>query len=778
MKTRSVLIASCTAFLACLPFFSRAGAITTVGFTENKGQFADQDGKPVPQLMFRGSVNHGPGVFITTSGLTYIFTEGAQVRGEDAEPVLRSRAWSRIDMKLEGAEIRPENVIMDEPVAGCSNYYLAHCPQGILGVKTWRRITVTGVYPGIDWVIYMNAKNEMEYDFIVHPGADPERIRVSYPGADHLELGPGNSMISLCSRNGKVTEGQLYTYQKEDGKQVEAVYRHYRNQVSFSVGNYDRSSTLVIDPPLQWSALQTGSGLEYAYAIAVAKDGSGNTCLTGYTDSPDFPVLNAYQGSNAGQEDIVVERLDATGTRVWSTYYGGTNIEGGKSIDTDVNGNCYVTGYTGSNNMPTLNPVQGTFAGGTYDVAILKFNAAGVRQWATYYGGLQTDYGSGIVEDNTGIYITGYTSSGAFPVVNSSTTKSTGYDAFVMKMSLNQAVRFARFFGGNDDDKGRAIALNASGADVYITGSTLSGVPISTTGVFQPINASAFVAEDAFITEFDTTGNTVVFSTFCGGSDADFGQGIAVDPSGNVFITGYTLSPDFPIKNPGGSAYVDSSQGSPGTHDAFVVKCNPSGTTQLWGTYLGGSAVDMGMDIAWNSTFGIFVTGSAQSTDFPVLLPSDNVFFQSTQGDGGSFNDMFITWFYTDLSWQWSSYYGGAGGDEGHSIATDASGNIYVAGLYFNDAVALKFGPGVLNGMEEQGKDAPFMLYPLPVSGVLNFQGCIALAGRTAEVYNALGEQVLSAGISGNSIDVSMLAPGLYQVRITGLTVTKKFIKQ
>jgi hypothetical protein len=757
-----------------------AGTSTNAGFTENKGQYADQDGQLVPQVLFHGSMSNAPGVFITEKGLTYIFTKnGSKNMDPAAEPTLTMQPWSRMDMELQGANIQKKNVVVEEQVPGYSNYYLAHCPQGVLGVHTFKKVTVLDVYPGIDWTIYVNEKNIMEYDFIVHPGSDAKRIRIRYSGADDITLDTQHSKLKLNTSCGGFFEGDLFCYEKENGKKIDAAFEKKGSEITFALGNYDKSKTLVIDPPIQWTAPQSGSGTEYLYAITVAKDGTGNTCVTGFTDSPDFPTLNAFQGTLSGAEDMVIERLDVNGARVWSTYYGGSNIEGGKGIDTDVNGNCYVTGYTCSMNMPSMNPIQVAFGGGTFDIALLKFNAAGVRQWATWYGGLQNDYGTGLVEDATGIYITGYTNSSNFPQVNSSATAGAGYDAFVMKMKLSQTVRFARYFGGNDDDKGRAIALNTSGSNVYITGSTLSGVPISTPGVFQPINASPFVAEDAFITEFDTTGSTVVFSTFCGGNDGDFGQGIAVDGTGNVYITGYTLSPDFPIKNPGLPSYVDSTQGSPGTHDGFIVKCNPTGTSLIWGTYYGGSGVDMGLDISWNATSGIYISGSANSTDFPVLPPTDNAYYQATQGDGGSLNDMYIAWFYTDLSRQWSTYYGGTAGDEGHSITTDATGNIYVAGIYNNDALAIKFGPGVLNSVDPQGNTNGMQLFPQPAQNYLQVSTAQFSGSFTAEIVNALGEKVLSVMINGTDqmIDISSLAPGVYSLRLNSGTIIKKFVK-
>src|ERR1051326_2383760 len=442
---------------------SLAGVIPNSGFTENKGQMVDQTGKPVSHVLFRGNRANAPAVFITGTGLTYLFSETPEMNDPAAEHTSCKKKWSRTDMVLENASIKKENVVASQPIPGYSNFYLAHCPGGILNVHTYQNVLVKNVYPGIDWNIYSDAQNKMEYDFIVHPGADPSQIEISYKGAQHII--PTEKSLQLISSCGSFTEGNLFSYEKESGHQVSSSYKWNAGEITFALGNYDHSKTIVIDPPLQWSSLQTGSGTEYAYAIALSKDGTGHTVVTGYSDSPDFPTLSAYQGTLSGPEDMVIVRLDASGNRVWSTYYGGSNIDGGKGIGTDLSGNAYVCGYTGSSNFPTLNPAQASYGGGTYDIVAVKLNASGVRQWATYYGGVGTDYGNALcADDNGNIYMTGYTASSNFPLVNAiSTGSGQATDAFVMKMKPGGTVRWSDFFGNIDDDRGRAITINSTG---------------------------------------------------------------------------------------------------------------------------------------------------------------------------------------------------------------------------------------------------------------------------------------------------------------------------
>ena len=619
----------------------------------------------------------------------------------------------------------------------------------------------------------------------MHPGADPSQIKIIYKGADELLLSKNKNELKLFSSCGNVSEGKLFTYQKENGQAVPSFYKMKENKISFAVAEYDRSKTLVIDPPLQWSSQQAGSGNEYAYSVVLTTDATNQTLVTGTTDSPDFPVLNAYQGTMAGNEDLFVQRLNTNGTRLWSTYYGGDQFDGGKGIATDNSGNAYVAGYTGGGTFPVLNNVQAGYGGGTYDAAFLKFNTAGVRQWATWYGGSGTDYSFAVCSDNAGnIFTTGYTNSADFPVVNAIySTHATAYDAFVMKINPSSSVRWADFFGGNDDDKGRAITLDAANANVYFTGSTLSSVLHTTNGVFQNFNASFLNAEDVFIAKMDTAGQNTLFSTFCGGSDADFGQGIAVDASNNVFVTGYTLSSDFPTVNPGSPAYYDSTIGSTATHDAFILECNSTGTTEIWGTYYGGTSVDLGMAITADQSTGVHVTGFTSSTDFPTQAPIDLVYYQGTQADGGSFNDFFIGWFYSNHKMSWSTFYGGQDNDEGHSIASDVIGNVYVAGIDSTNALVLKFGPGSNDGVHSIGNNNDISIFPQPATDQLQLV-IENSKNEKGEVHicDALGKELFSFVLSekNTSIDVSRLAAGIYFLRyISGNeTAVKKFIKQ
>jgi hypothetical protein len=656
------------------------------GFIENKGQVND------PHVFFKARVS-GIGIFVTDSGLTYVFIK-ARDTGKGRYD-LSSASWSKVQVKLEGASIRKENIVTADEEPGYCNFFYEHCPDGIFNVHTYHTVTVKNIYPGIDWVLSGRSASRLEYDFIIHPGADPSRISLCYRGATSIKLISGR--LEVESPCGKVSEGRLVCKEKNSGKTVRSSFLVSGNRVAIGLGAYDRSSDLVIDPPLLWSATQTGSVDDFGYAVAAMKDGSGNVYIAGESNSTNYPLASAFQGTNAGSIDVVFAKLaSATGARLWSTYYGSTGDEGARGVATDNSGNCYVTGYTSSAGFPKT---TGAAGGGVYDGFLLGFTTAGARTYGKLFGGSATDYGTSVVSDGTGVtYCAGFTSSTNFPTAGPAlqSAKSTGYDAYVMKSTAAGATTWATYYGGNDDDKAYGIALNSAATIVYFTGFTLSTNFPGTAGSFQAASAS-FSVEDAFIVALNTTTQVKQYAAYCGGSDVDIGQGIAVNSAGNAFITGYTLSSNFPCTNPGGVAYFDNSYNSPGSYDAFIFECNSTGTTKVWGTYFGGSAgvgTDMGLAIAIDASDGIYVTGSTSCTDFPVQAPADVNYYDNSQNDGGGFNDAFILWFTSNFRLQWSTFYGTANNDEGHGISLDPNKNIFVAGITGSDLMSVKFTKG------------------------------------------------------------------------------------
>ncbi len=330
----------------------------------------------------------------------------------------------------------------------------------------------------------------------------------------------------------------------------------------------------------------------------------------------------------------------------------------------DSAGNAYVTGYTGSSNFPTKNPFQGARAG-SYDAFVTKLSPTGsALVYSTYLGGGGSDVGDGIVVDSTGnAYVSGQTTSTNFPTKNPfRAANAGGFDAFVTKLSpTGSALVYSTYLGGNGYDYAYGIALD-SARNAYVTGYTHS-TNFPTKNPFQGVYPGGYYT--AFVTKLSPTGSALVYSTYLGGSYADVAYGIAVDSTGNAYVTGSTGSANFPTKNP--------FQGvSAGNFDAFVTKLSPTGSALVYSTYLGGNSVDAAYGIALDSAGNAYVTGYTHSTTFPTKNP-----FQPAHAF-----DAFVTKLSpTGSALVYSTYLGGSNGsDIGYGIAVDSTGHAYVSG--------------------------------------------------------------------------------------------------
>jgi hypothetical protein len=388
---------------------------------------------------------------------------------------------------------------------------------------------------------------------------------------------------------------------------------------------------------LIYSTYLGGSGNDQGYGIAV--DSNGNAYVTGWTDSYDFPTLNqlqTYQG-----DDAFVTKLDTTqsgsASLIYSTYLGGEGSEEGFGIAVDNSGNAYVTGWTGSYDFPTLNQFQTDPDDYTYDAFVTKIDTtksgASSLIYSTYLGGGDWDKGSGIAVDNCGYaYVTGETWSTDFPTLNQLQLDKTYIDAFVTKIDTTKSgslsVIYSTYLGGNNDDRGYGIAVDSSGY-AYVTGWTNS-TDFPTLNQFQTCSLSY---DDGFITKIDTMQvgiASLIYSTYLTGDYNDRCHRIAVDNSGNAYVTGVTWSSDFPTLN--------QYQTNQGSSDAFVTKVDTtqSGTSCLkYSTYLGGSDWDEGYGIAVDNSGNVYVSGQTWSEDFPIM--------NQYQTDPDDDSDVFVT---------------------------------------------------------------------------------------------------------------------------------------
>jgi len=348
----------------------------------------------------------------------------------------------------------------------------------------------------------------------------------------------------------------------------------------------------------------------------------------------------------------------------WITYYGGGSDDKGYGAATDGSGNVVITGQTSSFDFPvSIGAFQTSFGGGFgVDAFVVKFDAAGNRLWATYYGGSSNDQSYEIAIDRSGnVLITGETESANFPVMLGAfqTTHAGGiWDAFVVKFDAGGNRLWATYYGGGDSDWGNGIATDGSG-NVVITGYTSSNnFPVL--GAFQSNKAGG---SDAFVVKLDALGSRI-WATYYGGSGSDYAYGIVIDGSDNVVITGYTFSNNFPVL---GAFQSNKAGGS----DAFVVKLDALGS-RIWATYYGGSGADHGQCIATDGSGNVLITGNTSSNNFPVL----GAFQMSNAG----FSDAFVVKLDGGGNRLWATYLGGSDTEEGWGITVDGSDNIFVCG--------------------------------------------------------------------------------------------------
>ncbi|MFO0853128.1 MAG: SBBP repeat-containing protein [Planctomycetia bacterium] len=634
-----------------------------------------------------------------------------------------------------GAKKNPE--IVAEGQQECKvNYLIGNDPaKWKTSIPTYQSVVYRELYKGIDMKFYGNNR-QMEYDIIVKPGASPSRVQLSYEGVEDVRIHENGDMEIVLgsslkegaaersrqplvskrqppespfvkgdfrdagvsgetggSREGNertILQKKPYVYQIIDGKKVEidGKFRvlssghgirnrksetcdglsRANNQTSsfiygFTVASYDKRYPLVIDPALVYSTYLGGSNDDWGSGIAV--DSAGNAYVTGYTESSNFPTKNAMYGTYTSSYDVFVTKIGTSGTSLsYSTYLGGGGGDRGWSIAVDSAGNAYVAGYTESSDFPTKDAFDGSY-NGSGDAFVTKIGTSGTSlSYSTYLGGSSYDAGSGIAVDSAGnAYVTGDTGSSDFPTANAMYGTNTGnMDAFVTKIDASgTSLSYSTYLGGSLQDYGRAIAVDSAG-NAYVTGYTLS-LDFPTKNAMYGTYTSSY---DVFVTKIGTSGTSLSYSTYLGGSSGEYGWGIAVDSAGNAYVAGYTDSSDFPTAN---AMYGTNT----GKVDAFVAKIGASGTSLSYSTYLGGSGDDYGYNMAVDSAGNAYVTGYTGSSDFPTA----NAMYGTNTGNV----DAFVTKIgASGTSLSYSTYLGGSGDDYGYGMAVDSAGNAYVAG--------------------------------------------------------------------------------------------------
>jgi hypothetical protein len=696
----------------CFPFYGISDAETHPLDPAQKGQIANAYGQiPLYFIQNDGQMDGKVAFYEKGAGHTTYFTKDgvylsltSSSNGKDPSqksiaqskpfpsdrkmhpavpPNVSDHSQELVKLSLLKANPNPKIVAVD-PQEGTVNYLIGKDPaKWRTNVPTFGAVLYKEVYPGIDIKYYGNNR-QMEYDIVVKPGVDPSQVRLSYEGIQGLNV-TENGDLEIGLKDRKMIQRHPIIYQEIDGQRV-AVEGHFEILPSkdsekvtaayaygIQVASYDKNHSLVIDPTLIYSTYLGGndghSSIDYGSGITV--DLFGNAYVTGYTDAPDFPLASPLDGTQAGYSDAFVTKINAAGTAlVYSTYLGGSGGDTGSDIAVDGAGNAYVTGVTDSADFPLASPIDGVLGdgSGTYgDVFVAKINATGMGLiYSTYLGGSYADYGTSIALDPSGnAYVTGDTYSPDFPLVSPIDgicgSCPSNNEAFVTKINAGgTALVYSTYLGGSSGESSYGITVDVSG-NAYVTGVTFSvdfplASPLQTTG-------------SVFVTKINAGGTGVFYSTRLGGTGYEEGRGITADGAGNAYVTGSTTSSDFPLVSP-----LDGTLG--GVVDAFVTKINPSGTSIIYSTFLGGSDADYSSDIAVDASGNVYVAGETLSTDFPLVSAFDGS-YDSTFGCSEAFVTKINP---TGTALVYSTYLGGNFNDAISRIALDTIGNAYVTG--------------------------------------------------------------------------------------------------
>ncbi|MGK0299050.1 MAG: hypothetical protein ACI9XC_002676 [Gammaproteobacteria bacterium] len=567
-------------------------------------------------------------------------------------------------------------IIGEEPQSTQTHYLVGSDPSFWNNqISHYAKVRYRDLYQGIDLLFYDN-KGLLEYDFIIAPGADPSQIKLDFTGIDESSLIEGNN-VEFVIGGGSIVQQIPAAYQDIQGQRHAVTAKQLLNDiggVSFSLSEYQSDHTVILDPILHFSRFFGGRGEEEI--ISMTTDMEGNIFITGGSSSPNLPISNDSLSYPASMFDVegnrlaFVAKLDPTGTRlIYLTYLGGNKTSTAHYIKVDSSGNAYVAGRTEANDFPTLNPIQSRYGGGSDDVFISKLNADGSALiYSTYLGGSEYDQARSMALDSSGnVYVTGRTESANYPVLNPIMPKFSGkLDAFVTKVSADGSkIIYSTYLGGRENDIGHAITTDTEG-NAYVTG--LSNSPdFPTVGAIQPTFRGGD-GDDTIVLKINAAGSALVYSTFIGGSGDDESRAIAVDASGNVIITGYTRSHDFPILNALQANFAGA------THDIFLTSLNASGSGLRYSTYLGGSGSDYGRGLALDADGNIYLTGYTTSLDFPTYQPLQEHYA------GGSADTIVMKLDPMARQLLYSSYLGGSGYERGRAITVDSFGNILVSG--------------------------------------------------------------------------------------------------
>jgi VCBS repeat-containing protein len=628
---------------------------TPLTFEENTGQTDEQ-----VDFMARGS---GYSVFLTEGDAVLLLQEG-----NTGHAVRLDLVGGDTSAPVSGADL----------LSSQSNYLVGTDESGWqTGAANYGAVEYSNVYDGIDLRYYGNQR-QLEYDFVVAPGSDPDAIRLDFEGVLNAEITETGALRLLLNEQGDAISFKApISYQvADDGTRVEVESAYVLNDdgtIGFALGDYDASRELVIDPILDYTTFLGGTG--YDTIQGVAADSAGSVYVTGYAGSTDFPTTVGAldEAHDGGTYDMYVAKLSPDGSSlVYSTFIGGTGNDTASDIEVDASGNVYVVGTSNSTDMATVNAFQDSPTG-TNSAFLFKLNSTGdTLLYASFLGGAGTEIGSDLVLDGAdNVYIAGSTTSANLPLQDAyDTTLGGSQDAFIARFDPSQtgadSLIYSSYFGGNGSDDIRGIALDSSG-NIVVAGRT-SSTDLDTLNAYQSTLGGG---DDAFVAKFTGDGSTLMYSTYLGGGAMDYAEAVAVDASGSIYVGGRTNGA---FATTAGA--FDTTAG--GSADGFVTKIDPtsSGSASLvYSTHLGGTGFDYVIGIAVDDSGVAYLAGFTGSSAFPTTIDGNDRFMTGV-------NDGFFATLSADGSaLEYSTFIGGSGQDRALDVVWNAAtGSAYVVG--------------------------------------------------------------------------------------------------
>lgn len=675
-----------------------------------------------------------------------------QVRITATGAAITLRDHSVVGLRFLGANARPQ-ISGESELAGKINYLTGNDPsRWQTGVPTFAKVSVSDLYPGIEAVYYGNQR-QLEYDFNLAAGVSPDAIAIRFSGADQLSIDALGELV-VSAGGSRVLQPKPVIYQEVAGCRhyIDGGYRLADSRTAaFAVGGYDHRLPLVIDPVLSYSSFLAGGPYDAAWAVAVnTNDGSifvaGNTVNAGLG-------TNSYQTNYQGGTqtgDAFVAKFDASFNLKYFTYLGGNSEDAALSLAVDKAGNAFVGGYTVSPNFPVTNTIPGY----------------------TNVPGLSSHIGGAV--NNSGEYY---------------------LDGFVSELNTNGTqLLYSTYVGGSHEDAVENLAIDAAD-NVYFVGYTLStNLPVKNP-IQCVVNGSSVVFSNlvcpysffncnAFVGKIATHGTNLDYLSYWGGTNFDFGCGIAVDSAGCAYFTGYTSSTNFPTVN-AFQTYLNQSTNFILAFDGFVTKLDPTGTNVIYSTFLGNTNSDEAYAITVDSHNAAYVTGWTCSTNFYNTNSSGRVIINdgvTNNADGIiSATNAFLTKITnTATSYQpnhpagiaWSTVFGGLNVDIGYGVAVDPAGNVFVTGSTSSPTFPTNNAPIALQALA--GNDDAFVtafnpsgtavLYSVLLGGINNDYGYGIAVDAAGSAY------VVGQTFSGNfPVTTNTAGLPIYSARQTRL---------